>query len=180
MMPKSPIIFFLNFTQMNVPMGASYNIRLHGGFLQNSYWRVTLYEYDGNFHSYIHIINNAYHAWKVLQNLRFQGINFPLIHQPFSHQGRDHKNSHGSEFSTIKSSNTSVFFPFWFFNLRPSSFNFELFTLFSFQENKMKKWKVNKYLTTNNWQSNRNKVSQYCTSFVISTLPQHEIQNGNS
>ena len=133
MMPKSPIIFFLNFTQMNVPMGASYNIRLHGGFLQNSYWRVTLYESDGNFHW------PTYHAWKILQNLHFQGINSPLIHQPFSHQGRDHKNSHVSEFSTIKSSNTSVFFPFWFFNLRPSSFNFELFTLFSFQENKMKK-----------------------------------------
>ena len=119
----------------------------------------------------------TYHAWKILQNLRFQGINSPLIHQPFSHQGRDHKNSHVSEFSTIKSSNTSVFFPFWFFNLRPSSLNFELFTLFSFQENKMKKWKVNKYLTTNTWQSNRNKVSHYLSLFI---LLQHEIQNGNS
>ena len=127
----------------------------------------------------IMVIN--FHAWKILQNLRFQGIDSSLIHQPFSHQGRDHKNSQVH----IRIQHHQILKKFPLLSLlilHPSSFKFHvlILNLSTFQKTK---WKMN--VKSKQRQRNRNKVSQYCTSFVISTLllfilPQHEIRNWNS
>ena len=127
--------FLLNFTKMNVPNGGflQYKITwgLHGGFLQNSHWRVT--GYDGNFHSLL--------CMKNLTKLTFSRNKF-FIDSPtlFTSTTGSQKQS------SIRIQQHQIFKYFRLLSLlilQPSSFKFHVLIL-NFSRKQNEKWNVNK------------------------------------
>ena len=138
MMPKSPIFFFLILLKWTSQMGASYNIKLHGGFMGASCKTLidgsqVMMPYDGNFHSLS--------CMKNLTKLTFSRNKF-FIDSPtlFTSTTGSQKQS------SIRIQQHQIFKYFRLLSLlilQPSSFKFHVLIL-NFSRKQNEKWNVNK------------------------------------